>query len=162
MADNEWANVYISYTARPRTMVGHTPEVCYVGGGWAHDSTESSEVITKSNGKIPCLIHHFHRPAPEYEQRTVLNYYVVNGRFTSDERAFSGLGWRTPNIAGDPARYVAQVQISSVLESSVLNAVADMTDLLLDYLPDETGQVRAERNLETDKAILEKVEELVK
>ncbi|MFC1739225.1 exosortase-associated EpsI family protein, partial [Planctomycetota bacterium] len=44
--NNEWINVYIAYSARPRTMLGHRPQVCYVGGGWIHDSTEISEVVS--------------------------------------------------------------------------------------------------------------------
>ena len=28
-AENAWANVYVGYTARPRTMKGHRPQVCY-------------------------------------------------------------------------------------------------------------------------------------
>jgi hypothetical protein len=141
--NNEWVNVYIAYTAQPRAMLGHRPQVCYVGGGWVHDSTESAEVTSKANRKIPCLIHNFHRPYPENERLTVLNFYIVNGYFTSDENVFSGLGWRTPNIAGDPARYVAQVQISSVLENSTRTAAKEMTDLILDYFPDENGKVKA-------------------
>jgi len=152
--NNEWANVYIAYTARPRTMLGHSPEVCYVGGGWVHDSTESAQVISKANREIPCLIHSFHRPSPEYEQITVLNFYIVNGYLTSDESVFSGLGWRTPNIAGDPARYVVQVQISSVLENSILNIATDMTDLILDYIPDENGEVKATEYISTASNVL--------
>lgn len=140
---NEWVNVYIAYTARPRTMMGHRPEFCYVGGGWIHEGTEPAEVILGYDKTIPCLIHNFHRPSPDYEQVTVLNYYIVNGQLTSDESVFSGLGWRTPNIAGDPARYVAQVQISSVLENSIREAAKDMTDLILDYLPDQNGKIAA-------------------
>jgi hypothetical protein len=72
-----------------------------------------------------------------------LNFYILNGRITADENDFSGLLGRRPNIAGDPARYVAQIQISSVLESSIRTIAEDMTDLVLDYLPDENGKVRA-------------------
>ncbi len=142
-SNNEWANVYIAYTARPRTMLGHRPEVCYVAGGWVHDSTQPSEVVTNAYRKVSCLVFRFHTPAPQYEERIVLNYYIVNGQITADETVFSGVGWRTPNIAGDPARYVAQVQISSVLENSVRTTAKDMTDLILDYLPDKNGKVRA-------------------
>ncbi len=142
-SNNEWANVYIAYTARPRTMLGHRPEVCYVAGGWVHDSTQPSEVVTNAYRKVPCLVFRFHTPAPQYEERIVLNYYIVNGQITADETVFSGVGWRTPNIAGDPARYVAQVQIRSVLENSVRTTAKDMTDLILDYLPDKNGKVRA-------------------
>ena len=89
------------------------------------------------------MIHHFHRPAPDHEEMVVLNFYIVNGRLTSDERVFSGVGFRTPNIDGDPARYVAQVQISSALENSVRTAAHDMAELMLEFLPDQDGQVRA-------------------
>jgi hypothetical protein len=72
-----------------------------------------------------------------------LNFYVLNGQITADQNDFSGLLGRRPNIAGDPARYVVQVQISSVLESSIRTIAENMTDLVLDHLPDENGKVRA-------------------
>ena len=147
---NQWANVYIAYSARPRTMVGHRPRECYVGGGWVHDSTQPSEIISYAGRKVPCLIHRFHRPAPETGEIVVLNFYILNGQLTNDESGFSGIGWRTPNIAGNAARYVAQVQISSVLENSVRTAAKDMTDLILDYFPDENGIVRAADYMNSD------------
>ena len=142
-SNNEWANLYIAFTARPRTMSGHRPEVCYVGGGWIHDSTETSEFVSTSGRRVSCLIQRFHMPAPHREERVVLNFYILNGQLVSNERGFSGVAWRTPNIAGDPARYVTQVQISSVLENSVRTVAKDMTDLILDFFPDENGQVKA-------------------
>jgi hypothetical protein len=90
------------------------------------------------------LIHRFHKPAPAYEQIVVLNFYILNGQITADESDFSGPLGRRPNISGDPARYVAQVQISSVLENSIRAAAKDMTDLILDYLPDMNGRIRAQ------------------
>jgi len=140
---NEWVNVYIAYSARPRTMVGHKPEVCYVGSGWILEDTEPSKVISDSGTVISCLIHHFYKPAPENSKVVVLNFYILNGQITSDERGFSGVGWRTPNVAGSLARYVAQVQISSVLENSVRLAAKDMTDLISEFFPDKNGNVRA-------------------
>ncbi len=142
-SNKEWVNVYIAYTSQPRTMLGHRPRVCYVAGGWAHDGTESSQFATRQGRQLSCLIHRFHKPSPEYEATVVLNFYIVNGVLTCDHKVFSGVGWRTPSIEGDPARYVAQVQISSVLENSTRSAARDMTDLILDFLPDETGRVKA-------------------
>jgi hypothetical protein len=141
--NNQWANMYIAYTARPRTMLDHRPRICYVGGGWAHDDTQSTKITSNTGREFPCLIHRFHRPAPEHEATVVLNFYIVNGQITTNESVFSGLGWRTPNIAGDPARYVAQVQMSSVLENSVRIATVDMIEPILDFLPDENGKVQA-------------------
>jgi EpsI family protein len=136
-------NLYIAYSASPRTMLGHKPEKCYTGSGWTLENKESSTVVSSSGAVVPCLIHRFRKTVPEIQEIVVLNYYILNGQITSDESNFSGVGWRTPNIAGDPARYVAQVQISSVLENSVRMAAIDMTELILGYFPDKNGQVRA-------------------
>ncbi len=146
-ATGAWADVYIVYcSSRPGGILGHRPRVCYPGGGWVHDSTEPSQFISTTGKQIPCLIHRFHKPAPTYEQKVVLNFYILNGQITTDESDFSGPFGRRPNIAGNPARYVAQVQISSVLENSIREAAKDMTDLILDFLPDEKGEVRDQRS----------------
>ena len=154
-ASNEWVNVYIAYTAHPRTMLGHRPRVCYVAGGWVHDSTESGQFTALTGRKLSCLIHRFHRPAPNYEEMVVLNFYIVNGRLTCDHRVFSGVGWRVPNIDGDPARYVAQIQISSVLENSTRAAAREMTELIFDFLPDEDDQVKALEYIELSMGLQE-------
>ena len=141
---NAWADVYIVYcSSRPGGILGHRPRVCYPGHGWVHDSTKPSQFISRTGRQIPCLIHRFHKTAPTHSQTVILNFYILNGQITADENGFSGPWGRRPNIAGDPARYVAQVQISSVLENSVRTMAKDMTDLVLDYLPDENGKVRA-------------------
>jgi hypothetical protein len=129
-------NLYIAYSASPRTMVGHRPDVCYTAAGWIHDSTDNSSFVAKSGKKIPCLIHRFHLPWPRQDELVVLNFYIINGKSSAEESGFSGIEWRTPNIKGDIARYVAQIQISSVLGNSVLNAAADMTDTIFGFLPD--------------------------
>jgi hypothetical protein len=140
-SNNQRVNIYIAYSARPRTMLGHRPQVCYVAGGWVHDSTDSSEVISLSGKPIPCLIHRFHKPTPQNDEIVVLNFYIINGELTCNESGFSGVGWRTPNIKGNLARYVAQVQVSSTLENSVRAATKEMTDLILDFFPDPNGEV---------------------
>lgn len=151
--NNQWANVYIAYTAHPRTMLGHRPQICYVAGGWVHESTIPTSLTSNTGRELPCLIHRFRRPSPETEETVVLNFYIVNGRLTSDERVFSGVGFRTPNIDGDPARYVAQVQISSVYENSIRSAARDITDQILDFFPDENGKVRAVKFVETSSVV---------
>jgi hypothetical protein len=139
-----WADVYVVYcSSRPGGILGHQPRVCYVGHGWIHDGTEPSQFISRAGQQIPCLVHRFHKPAPMNAQIVVLNFYILNGQITTVENSFSGPFGRRPNIAGDPARYVAQVQVSSVLENSIRQAGKDMTDLILEFFPDENGKVRA-------------------
>jgi hypothetical protein len=135
---NEYANVYVAFTARPRTMVGHKPTVCYPAGGWVNDSTEKTSIVSGSGRFIPSLLHRFHRPGPDSGELVVLNFYIVNGELTNDESVFDSVFWRTPNIHGDPARYVAQVQISSVSESSVRVISRDIADLLIALFPGKT------------------------
>jgi hypothetical protein len=152
---NVWADVYIVYcSSRPGGMLGHQPRVCYPGHGWIHDSTESSQFISRAGRQIPCLIHRFHKPAPAYDQTVVLNFYILNGQITTDEDSFSGLFGRRPNIAGNPARYVAQVQISSVLENSIRTAAKDMADLILGFFPDENGEVKSIEFVNTKSSVV--------
>ena len=139
-----WADVYIVYCAsRPGGMLGHQPKVCYPGNGWIHESTDKSQFITRQGQEISCLIHRFHKPAPAYDEIVVLNFYVVNGQLSIDQKGFSGVFSRRFNLTRNSARYVAQIQISSVLENSVRKAAEDMTELILDFLPDENGGVAA-------------------
>ena len=140
---NQWVNVYLAYSARPRTMLGHRPQVCYVAGGWLHDGAEALDVISNSGRTIPCLLHRFHKPDFQNAEVVVLNFYILNGQPIRSETGFSGIGWRRPNIAGNPAHYVAQVQISSVLENWVRTAAHDISDSILDFFPDEKGKVGA-------------------
>ncbi|MDD5327567.1 MAG: exosortase-associated EpsI family protein [Phycisphaerae bacterium] len=139
-----WADVYVVYcSSRPGGILGHRPQVCYPAHGWVHDSTELSYFTSRASQRIPCLIHRFHKPAPNYHEIVVLSFYILKGQITTSEDDFSGPFGRRVNMSGDIARYVAQVQISSVLEDSTRQVAKDLTGLVLDYLPDLNGQVSA-------------------
>jgi len=154
-----WTDVYVVYcSSRPGGILGHQPRVCYPGFGWIHDDTEPAYFVTQAGRHIPCLMHRFHKPAPTYEETFVLNFYILNGQITTDERTFSSPLGRRPNISGDPARYVAQVQISSVLENSIRAAAQEITDLILDFLPDMYGRIRAEYTNTAEAQMIENLE----
>ena len=144
-ADREWSSsARLFYCAsRPGGMLGHQPQVCYPGNGWIQDSREKTQFTTRHGRRIDCLIHRFHKPAPTYEQTVVLNFFIVNGRLATDQRGFSGIWDRGFNLTRNPARYAAQVQIGSVSENSIRAAAEDLTERILDLLPDETGRVAA-------------------
>ena len=131
----QWANVYIGYTATPRTMLRHKPTVCYPSNGWEHVTSDETVIKCEAGTEVPALIHRFQMPRSANEV-VVLNFYVLNGQATNDEKTFNALRYRTPNISGDIARYVAQIQISSVLENSARAAAEEMAELFLDYLPE--------------------------
>jgi hypothetical protein len=145
VAEGSAAGVYVVYCAsRPSGLLGHRPDVCYPATGWIRErKPEPTEIICRSGRKIECLSHRFYRNEPVYEQKYVLSFYVLNGQITVTEREFSGFWDRSPNLAGDPARYVAQVQISSALESAARLAAGDLVETILMFLPDRHGRVRA-------------------
>jgi hypothetical protein len=133
------ANVYVVYcSSRPGGILGHRPGVCFPNNGWIDDGTETSEITSRSGRPISCLIHRFHMPAPAYQETVVLSFYVLNGQITLSEDKFSGWWGHRPNLSGDPARYVAQIQVSSSYEQSVRAAASEMADIILAILP-KTG-----------------------
>jgi len=153
--NHKYADVYIVYCAsRPGSMLGHQPRVCYVGNGWIHDNTETSHFLTRQGRVIPCLIHRFYKQTPMYEEIVVLNFYVVNGELATNQSGFSSVVGRRYNLSRNPARYVSQVQISSLLENSIRSAAIDITESILDFLPDENGIVRAFEQIRSDSEAL--------
>ena len=141
---NVWADVYVVYCAsKPAGILGHQPRVCFPAHGWIHDGTTSSELKLRSGERIEVLLHQFHKPAPAYREVFVLSLWVLNGQITLSEDEFSGFFGRRPNVSGDPARYVAQVQISSTLEHSARAAARDVIETILTFLPDKEGRVKA-------------------
>ena len=143
-AEDVWADVYVVYcSSRPSGILGHRAGVCYPAHGWQHHNTERSQFISKSGRQVDCLVQRFRKEASSLDEIIVLSFYVRNGRITADESDFSGVFSHRPNITRDPSRYVAQIQISSVLESSARKAARDITDLAIDFLPDENGRIRS-------------------
>lgn len=105
-------NLYVAYTAQPVKMLGHRPEVCYAANGWQLRSTEKAQVKLPDGDHVECLVHLFTRDEPHAEGLVVLNYYILQGRHTTEWTDFWGPRWRAPNFARDPNYYVAQVQIA--------------------------------------------------
>lgn len=150
-AEGAVAGVYVVYcSSYPSGLLGHRPDVCFPANGWIRDSTTETEITTRSGEKIPCLSHQFHKAAPADRRVFVLSFYILNGQIRLDERDFSGFWGRTPNISGNPARYVAQVQISSVSEQWARLAARDLVDTILTFLPDRQGLQAASSFTPTD------------
>lgn len=148
-ATKTWADVYVVYcSSQPGAIRGHRPRVCYAGHGWVHDSTEASQFVSQAGREIDCSIHKFHKGGLARDEKVVLSFYISNGRIAANESGFLGLFSRRPNISRNPGRYIAQVQISSVLESSVIEAAKRMAEVVLDFLPDQNSRARAVESIQ--------------
>lgn len=129
------ASLYIAYTSEPQRMLGHRPQVCYVGSGWTHEDTRQETLTTPEGRQISALVHRFSKAGLAEQRITVLNYYVVNGEITADHTTFSGLKWRRPQIRNGRAGYVAQVQISSTSLQAARALAQTLSDQILFQLP---------------------------
>lgn len=129
------ASLYVGYTAEPRRMLGHRPEVCYVAAGWTHGHTDHETIHTKKGREIEVLIHRFYKTGREHEEVFVLNYYVVNGELTVDHTVFDGLRWRRPKQTDGRLKYVAQVQVSSSSEQAVRLLAQEIAETIMDFMP---------------------------
>ncbi len=105
------ANLYVGYTARPRTMLGHRPSVCYPSAGWSPTEAVERRLDLPGGAELPARVQAFFKPGLHNARVLVLNFYVLAGEPTIDEDSFWSIGWRTPNLARDSSRYVAQVQV---------------------------------------------------
>jgi EpsI family protein len=111
---HELVDVYIAYASRPATMIGHHPDKCFPANGWQSQGMKTVQLHRPGGSPLDCKLYFFSREDALWEGRVVLNYFVLQGRHTSDPDEFRGPEWRGPNFARDPAFYVAQVQIVAV------------------------------------------------
>jgi len=109
---NQFVDLFVAYTASPAVMLGHRPDLCYPAIGWKPaEQVKKVKVPRADGGTLECLIHRFVRGEQDSEGLVVLNYYVLQGKHTTDAEAFRGARWRRPNMARDFGFYVAQVQV---------------------------------------------------
>lgn len=127
-------NVYVGYTARPRTMLRHRPTVCYPSAGFTHLGTENV-TLDPASGLVG-MVHSFLKTDLVETRAIVLNYYVLAGTYTIDEKSFWSAAWRTPNLAGDFGRYVAQVQIMTPIVTSEEAAIDAVKSFAVDSAAD--------------------------
>lgn len=147
LANNRFVDLFVAYTASPATMLGHRPDRCYPANGWRLEEVKTESLRRNDGGELRCLIHRFARDGQQNEGLVVLNYYVLQGQYTTDAEEFSGPRWRRPNLAGDSSFYVAQVQVvhpvylASLAERGEANVkqfameVADYVEALLPLTP---------------------------
>jgi len=139
----ETVHLYISYTARPRTMLRHRPSVCYPSAGWTPLIATDEVLDILGPGfpradvavQLPVRVHWFVKTGIPEQRVVVLNYYVLNGRPTTDENSFWGLTWRDPNRRRDPTRYVAQVQLATSVRTTPEAAASTLRQFAVDSAP---------------------------
>lgn len=127
------ATVFVGFTGRPRTRLGHRPDVCYAAHGWHQDAEEPIVLRVAPGRKIPAVVYDFSSPGLSHGKRVVLAVYLVNGAYRSDPEAYSRRAFHDPLVTESGAPYVARLQVSVPASG---NRFAD-----LDLLCDLTGRI---------------------
>ena len=104
----ESVSLYVAYGVRARDLMPHRPEVCYPGNGWTLKDTRDAELLLADGVKLQCRVLRFARVGLATENVTVLNYYIVDGRYCPDVSLLRSKAWQGQSSI----RYMAQVQIS--------------------------------------------------
>jgi hypothetical protein len=152
LANNRFVDLFVAYTASPATMLGHRPDRCYPANGWRVEEVKLEVLQRNDGGELRCLIHRFSREGDQNEGLVVLNYYVLQGQYTTDADEFSGPRWRRPNLAGDSGFYVAQVQVVHPVylaslaergETNVKEFAAEVAEYIEELLPLTPRSLRA-------------------
>jgi hypothetical protein len=110
--------LYVGYIGRPRSWLGHRPDLCYPAHGWKRISEEKFVVETEARGEVPGLLYEFRAPEAGGARELVLATYLVNGVYSNDSASFADVNRRAANLAGNSGAYVARIQIA-------LNACGD-------------------------------------
>ena len=120
----EYVLLYIASGVKARDLMPHRPEVCYTGAGWTLINKRSMELPLSDGTELPCNVMQFSRGALNTEKVMVLDYYIVDGQYSSDVSLLRSKAWR----GSGAVRYVAQVQIvisilSNQTEDSAIKTV---------------------------------------
>ncbi len=106
-------SLFVGYGVRLRDLAPHRPEVCYSGSGWTLDSTDRMSLEMSDGVTVTCQFHRFHRGGLGTQRMTVLNYYIVDGRYCPDVSLLRSKAWRFTTDSS----YVAQVQVACSSDS---------------------------------------------
>lgn len=107
-AGTDAVGLYIAYGARARDLMPHRPEVCYPSSGWTQISRELTDVALTDGSRLVCRMYRYSRGGLASKSVTVLNYYLVDGRYSPDVSLLRSKAM----LGSSGVRYMAQVQIT--------------------------------------------------
>lgn len=106
------AGVYVGYIGRPRSRMGHRPDVCYPAHGYREVSRRAIDLRISESETLPALLFEFAPPGLGGSPLLVLATYAINGRWVNDTRAANAYNVRGPSLFSRQLAYVVRVQVS--------------------------------------------------
>jgi EpsI family protein len=143
--------LFIGYGIHMRDLMPHRPEVCYPGAGWTLETTERISLPIQEEPPLWCRVHYFSRGGLATQHATVLNYYIIDGKFEADVSAIRSRAWRFDARV----KYMAQVQVSAGADAARTSAgesvrafAAESAPVIRAFLEDAVAD--AEQRAEAD------------
>lgn len=103
----ESISVYIACGANSERVLGHYPEICYVGAGLSLADRRPMELSLSDGSKLPCTVLNFFGGGLDSRKVSVLNYFIVDGQYYGSLSLLRSKGRRCLGMI----KYAAQVQI---------------------------------------------------
>lgn len=104
--------VYVGYMGRPRSRMGHRPDVCYPAHGFEKQSSRLVSIGTAKHAEVPAVLYEFAAPQLGGLRDLVLATYIINGRYVNDVDVANDYNTRTIGLVEQPKAYVARIQLS--------------------------------------------------
>ncbi len=113
-------DVFVGYTGRPRTRLGHRPDVCYAAHGWERVSERRMQVPVAVGRTMPGILYEFRPPGLSGSNRLVLAAFLANGTYQDDPESYNRRVVRNPGLSRTRPRYTARVQIALTATGDIL------------------------------------------
>jgi len=142
----ESVSLYVASGVKVYELVGHRPEVCYIGAGWRLVDRCAVELPLNDGTKLPCSVLQFCRFGLDTRRLTALNYFIMDGRYYGDFSAVLSKAERRFAAVG----YAVQVQIVTSTEPLTIDPA---TRLVCDFAVDSASSIaRLFGDLEKDRS----------
>lgn len=132
-------SLYVGYIGRPRSWLGHRPDVCYRAHGYEQIDQEPAVIAGAEDEEVPAILYEFSLPQAGGRRQLVLGTYLRNGRFLRANDDFLEMTSRRPNLFETQVAYLVRVQIGTIASGDK----ASDQGVLEDFAGRIVGPVRA-------------------
>ncbi len=132
----EVVSLYIGYIGKPRSWLGHRPDVCYRAFGFEERGQRPMQVTLENGRFVPAILYEFAQPRAGARRQVVMGTYLRNGRFLRAGDNLEQMTSRRPNLFSQQVTYLARIQVG-IAASGELNADETvLTDFVRRVIPE--------------------------
>ncbi len=104
--------LYVGYLGRPRSRMGHRPDVCYITHGFKQLSEEPVVIDGSDGERMPALLYEFEPPQMGAPHQLVMVLYSVNGKYVNSVASANSYNTRGAGLISRDASYAGRIQVA--------------------------------------------------